>query len=341
MIARVLVGVMLASSAGFVTAQPPPRRDPLEQRIDRALEFLKSIQERDGSWHLQGPPSCASTGLAVMAFLSAGHLPGEGPYGATVEKGIRWVLRHQSPAGVFDDSGIQMYHHGICTLMLAEAAGMTDAKLGAEIRAALGKAVAVILKAQARDGPARGGWRYLVNSNDADVSVTGWQLLALRAAKNLGADVPAERIDRALAYVLSCRDAASGGFCYTPGSQMTIPCTGTAVLCLEICGKDRQRSREVLQAGSVLLRNPPQVGSEHFFYSIYYGAQATFQLGNNYWNFYRPHLHKALFDSQQNNGSWIDEYGPAYATAMSVLALTVEYRFLPIYQRHEEPEGRK
>jgi hypothetical protein len=30
-------------------------------------------------------------------------------------------------------------------------------------------------------------------------------------------------------------------------------------------------------------------------------------------------------------------YGPAYSTAMAILALTVEYRFLPIYQRFEEP----
>ena len=57
-----------------------------------------------------------------------------------------------------------------------------------------------------------------------------------------------------------------------------------------------------------------------------------FQLGNNYWGVYRPRLHKALFDNQQPNGSWLDGMGPAYATALSVLALTVEYRFLPIYR---------
>jgi hypothetical protein len=31
------------------------------------------------------------------------------------------------------------------------------------------------------------------------------------------------------------------------------------------------------------------------------------------------------------------QYGQAYATAMAILALTVEYRYLPIYQRFEEP----
>ena len=72
---------------------------------------------------------------------------------------------------------------------------------------------------------------------------------------------------------------------------------------------------------------------------MYYSAQATFQLGNNYWNFFRPQLHKVLFANQQANGSWLggEGFGPVYGTAMSVLALTVEYRFLPIYQRDEKP----
>jgi hypothetical protein len=46
-----------------------------------------------------------------------------------------------------------MYHHGICTLMLAEAAGMTDDELGKRIRRQLEKAVAVILKAQRKTNP--------------------------------------------------------------------------------------------------------------------------------------------------------------------------------------------
>jgi hypothetical protein len=35
------------------------------------------------------------------------------------------------------------------------------------------------------------------------------------------------------------------------------------------------------------------------------------------------------------------QLGPTYGTAISILALTVEYRYLPIYQRGEEPgEGK-
>jgi hypothetical protein len=314
--------------------------DRVEQAVDRALVFLRGIQETDGSWRVGNEKNPAITALAVMAFLSAGHVPGEGPYADNVERGVRWVLGQQQPNGLIATvGGHEMYHHGICTLMLAEVAGMTQGKLAHEVKTKLEKAIEVILKAQRTTGHYAGGWRYRIASQDADMSVTGWQLLALRAAKNLGCDVPTERIDLAVDYIKRSRDPRTGGFGYTPGGGQTIPCTGTGILGLEICGKDRHHSREALQAGSFLINHAPRWNDNHFFYAIYYCSQATFQLGNNYWNFFRPQLHKVLLDNQQANGAWIgsDGYGPAYGTAMSVLALTVEHRFLPIYQRGEEP----
>src|SRR2546421_123342 len=89
--------------------------------------------------------------------------------------------------------GEGLLHHGICTLMLCEVAAMADAKLAKEIRPKLEKAVKLILQAQRTEQAFRGGWRYRVNSPDADISVSGWQILALRAARNLGCDVPAQR----------------------------------------------------------------------------------------------------------------------------------------------------
>jgi hypothetical protein len=333
------LAVLLAHVPRHAPAQAAGR-DRVEQAVERALAFLKGVQETDGAWHGGNDKNPAITALAVMAFLSAGHVPGEGPYADTVERGVRWVLGRQQPNGLIASvGGHEMYHHGICTLMLAEVAGMTQGKLATEVKTKLEKAVAVILKAQRTSGHYAGGWRYQVASADADMSVTGWQLLALRAAKNLGCDVPTERIDLAVDYIRRSRDPRSGGFGYTPGGGYTIPCTGTGILGLEICGKDRHHSREALQAGSLLIKNPPRWNEGHFFYAVYYCSQATFQLGNNYWNFYRPQLHKELLDNQQGNGAWIgtDGYGPGYGTAMSVLALTVEHRFLPIYQRGEDP----
>jgi hypothetical protein len=338
--------ILALYSPSLAAAEKSNKRTALDERIDRALAFLKQAQETDGSWRAgaQGK-NAAITGLAVMAFLSAGHVPGEGRYGEIIEKGVRAVLRMQQENGLIgNNSGHVMYHHGICTLMLAEVAGMTDGELARKVRSALEKAVKVTLKAQRTTTPHRGGWRYTTDPNsDSDISVTGWQVMSLRAAKNVGCDVPPENINKAVAYIKGCFAPNSGGFSYMARfSHATAACTGTSILCLELCGKDMHHADESLKGGSYLLKHPPRWGEPHFYYSVYYGSQAMFQLGGNYWTAYRDKLHAALLDNQRDNGSWQggdtdSGYGASYGTAMAVLALTVEYRYLPIYQRAEEP----
>jgi hypothetical protein len=348
-----LAPFVLLGAVAAAPAQAPTRHTPADDAIDNALRFLQRQQEEDGSWRAgRMGKNPAITSLAVMAFLAAGYVPGEGPYGDTVEKGVRWVLRSQQASGLIaSDGSHEMYHHGISTLMLAEVAGMTDGPLADEVRRKLEKAVAVILFAQRTHGVDQGGWRYRVaasrvDGQDADISLTGWQVMALRAAKNLGCDVPPDAIDRAVEYIKRCQDARTGGFRYTVGGNTTVACTGTSILGLELCGKERHHSDEALRGGGYLLKNLPQWGTTHFFYSIYYCSQATFQLGDNYWSFFRPHLHQALLRNQESNGAWLAPdpdsrvFGPNYCTAMGVLALTVEYRYLPIYQRGEEPTDR-
>src|SRR5437899_12419384 len=102
-----------------------------------------------------------------MAFLSAGHVPGEGKYGRTISDGVSWVLAQQRPNGLLaSEGGHEMYHHGIATLMLCEVCGMLDKERGKEVRKAAEKAVALILKAQRTQMPHRGGWRYRVEHYD-------------------------------------------------------------------------------------------------------------------------------------------------------------------------------
>jgi hypothetical protein len=290
-----LLVLVFCCSFGLTWAAEPGVRLLPEQAVDRALEYLQRSQAREGYWRSGASRNAAITGLAVMAFLSAGHVPGEGTFAETVEKGIRWVLTVQQNNGVIaTDSGHEMYHHGICTLMLAEVAGMTNNPVGAEVRQKLEKAIAVILRAQRTSGRDAGGWRYQARGTDSDISVTGWQVMALRAAKNLG-------------------------------------CDG---------GKQQHGRPELRRAGSFILKNPPWK-AKYPFYGIYYCTQAMFQLGDNYWSVYRSELHEALLRMQRTNGSWDGEsVGPDYGTAMAVLALTVDYGFLPIYQRGEEvPAG--
>jgi len=346
--------VLLLLSGTVVSAQSPrpdaARTKPVDDAVEKGLAFLKNNQRDDGHWALGRQRNPAITGLCVMSFLSAGHVPGEGKYGPTIEKAIKAVLQMQQPNGLIaGDGGHEMYHHGISTLMLAEVAGMTQGKLAEEIKKALEKAVRIILLAQRKGrtetDSSRGGWRYQVAGDDADISVTGWQILALRAAKNVGCDVPAERIKQAVEYVKRCQDASTGAFRYDVNSQITAPCTGTSILCLSLCAtRKHEFQTECEKGGGYLIKQKVEWGNgRHFFYSAYYCSQAMFQLGGNYWGIYSEQLKAVLLKQQGDTGKWDDPDGQGfhYATAMAILALTVEYRLLPIYQADETSQKRK
>ena len=342
----VIALLLLATPLHAQDAAPKPRSvapSATDRAIRRSLDYLKSTQKPDGAWESGGFGRATSiTSLSVMAFLSAGHVPGEpGPYREAVEKGIRYVLASQKPNGMLtsNTSHGPMYCHGISTLMLAEVVGMSaDAELAEQSRAALARAVDLILKAQdLSKGPTQaGGWRYQPTSRDSDLSVSGWQVMALRAAKSAGCAVPSGQIDKAVAYVKKCA-VKDGGFGYQPGGGPNNPRTGTGILALEICGD--HLTPEAIAGAEYLIKHPPRWSSEDFFYEVYYCSQATFQVGDKYFLSYYPKLTAILLQHQSPDGSWLsgdghDRSGGAnYCTAMAVLALAVEYRYLPIYQR--------
>lgn len=324
---------------GTAAAQRADRSEETDQAIARGLRYLASEQRNSGAWRTNNRDAASATALAVMAFLASGHTPEDGPYGDRITRGIGWVLDHQEPSGLFlhrAGSG-PMYTHGICTLMLAEVAGMVRGDQAARVRTGLERAVRVILNAQlVPKGPRhQGGWRYQPQSNDSDLSVTGWQLLALRAARDIGCDVPAEAIDHAVDYVRRCA-VPGGGFGYQPQHGTSPTRAGTGILCLEICGE--HHAPETLRAADYLLRKPLRPEDSFFYYGVYYCSVGMFQVGGRYWDATSTHMTRLLLPMQQEDGSWPNQgresaYGRNYATSMSLLALAVEYRFLPIYQR--------
>lgn len=314
----------------------------VDAAVARALDYLARTQQTTGAWRTDQYGECtAATSLAVMAFMAAGHLPGEGPYGAPIERGIRWVLQHQEDNGmlVHKRSHGPMYSHGISTLMLAEAAGMVPEADAAPVRRALERAVKLILEAQAvsKDRRHAGGWRYQVDSRDSDLSVTAWQVLALRAAKDIGCDVPADAIDAAIDYVRNCSVRDNRGFGYQPGSGQTETLSGTGITALEVCGL--HHAPESVGAAEWLLEHPLEYHSNYYYYGVYYTAVGMFKMGGEYAERNYRRLMHLLLRSQRQDGSWEAESGSergignTYSTSMSVLALAIEYRYLPIYQR--------
>ncbi|HVT81180.1 MAG TPA: prenyltransferase/squalene oxidase repeat-containing protein [Phycisphaerae bacterium] len=309
-----------------------PRK--VETAVDSGLEFLAKSQQPDGRWGTQTP--AASTGLAVMAFMARGHVPGQGPYGENLNKGIEAILRLQTGDGYFGTGGQSgMYQHGICTVALCETYGMVDETMQPRVRTAISKAVRLILNAQSiRKSPNdQGGWRYSPDTNQSDTSVSGWQLMALRGASNAGANIPENAIKDGINYIKG-RAVFGGGFGYTNNQGANPALTGTGVLALSLMGQPNMP--EVRQGGDFLLNNIAQIGAGgvHYYYTMYYCSQAAWQLGGKYWSVINKQIMDSLLPRQRPNGSWpAGESDETYATAMSILALSVPYRYLPIYQR--------
>jgi hypothetical protein len=327
-----------------------PYQQQADRALDRALAYLAKEQLTNGAWSPNAGDKeprngTAIASLCVMAFLAKGHTPGVGPYGEVINRGIDYVLSCQKPENGLlvtgNDANGPMYCHCISTLMLSEVSGMVDPARQKKLDTALARATKVILSAQQRpkDPNNAGGWRYQINSGDSDISCTGWALMALRSVRNNGATVPKETIDRGVAYILKNFHPDTGGFSYQPGAPVGWGRTGTAVLCLELTGHHRERP--ALAGGNWILdhlhRNYNE--GEYFSYAMYYCSQATFQLGDEYWEKWAIHMYDILLKAQNGDGSWPqtngdgDTGGNHYSTAMACLALSVPYRQLPIYQR--------
>ncbi len=338
--------LLLGALGVFAFADSVSAADEAEAKVDqavvRALDYLAAQQRPSGGWVVDafGGEATSATSLAVMAFLAAGHVPEEGPYAPAIRAGVQYVLDHQRQDGllVSRHGHGPMYCHGISTLMLAEVNGMLDEPQAAACKQALEKAVKLILASQdvTKDLSNAGGWRYQSNGRDSDLSVTGWQLLALRAAKDIGCDVPAENIDRAVDYVRRCGQG-QGGYGYQPGAGATSVLTGTGLTALQVCGAETPQ--EVVNGTAYLKARPLRPQEAWYFYGVYYCGVSSYKLGEDAWKQLRPALFDPLLQTQQADGSWRAEngnernFGTVYPTAMAVLALTVEYGYLPIYQR--------
>ena len=307
---------------------------------DRALAYLAKAQLPNGSWPGDMRENTAIASLGVMAFLARGSTPSVPPYGNVINRGIDFVLNSQSPEGsLIGYGGGQMYSHNISTLMLSEVSGMVDPERQKRVDEALAKALKIILDAQlVKKGESqRGGWRYVPHSNDSDLSHSGWALMALRSARNNGAPVPREAIDDALKYIARCSNK-DGGFAYQPGGGSSVAMTGVGLLCLELSG--RHRDEVTTKAAQHIIRDFKDKWNDRFvFYTLYYVAQAMFQFGGEEWENFAPEFYSTVLKLQRPDGSWMawreqePQAGPCYCTSMAVLALSVSYRQLPIYQR--------
>lgn len=341
---KFILAILALTFSGHAAEIPDPVfsqwRDKVDPAVENALRYLARVQRPDGSFPESYGDSTGIPALVGMAFLSKGHLPTEGPYAEALNRCIDFVLANQKSDGLFEKGNAgtgPMYAHNISTLFLSEVSGMVDPARQEKIANTLPKALSLILRAQSvpKDERNRGGWRYHPGSTDSDTSCSGWALMALRSAKLNGAAVPDAAINDAVGYLKRHQDPEQGCFGYSNHDDHNRSLTGMGLLCLELCGK-HGTPETVLAAGYVMRTFHDIPGDQFEFYGNYYNAQGTFQIGGRYWEEFAPWMYATYLKKQEADGSWDShEAGRIYGTSMMVLAFTVPYRQLPIYQRDE------
>jgi hypothetical protein len=314
------------------------KKDRVNEAVDKGLAYLVSQQDLV-SGTFKGDMPNAYTALSCMALMAAGHLPGRSHYGDNLRRGIMHLVRAtKSHNGYLGQEGnARMYGHGICTLALCEAYGMMEEERdNALIKEALGRAIKVIINAQAKNGAHAGGWRYDPKPNDADLSVAAWQVLALRSAQNCQLEVPEKTIADAIAYIRRSYTPAHKGFSYQQGGSSSLAMRSAGLVCMNALGltEDEKDKAMIHSAAEPLLTLDPKSGS-HFYYQTYYVATAANMAGEKYRDSLLPKIESILMDLQLPTGEFRKHSGHAggvYSTAFSVISLCVRYQFLPIYQ---------
>ena len=315
-----------------------------EQLIKGALKYLAAKQTPNGSWtSTNGEHPVAVTGYTLFAMLATGNLPNEGEYGKNVTNGVAFLLNCVRPDGYITSEGAaagkkgsNMYDHGIATIALAEVYGQTQ---DPKVREKLVLAIKLIISAQNKEG----GWRYQPRPNDADMSVTVLQVVALRAAKNAGLQVPQEVIDKAVKYVKSCQDVKSGGFCYQPHQSPGFARTAAAIYSLQVCGL--YDDPMVKSGAEYLMRSKAPPTGDYFTYGSFYAAPAFYMIGGEQWKAWYNKIKTTLLDpaivpdGDKSIAYWngldgnAKPIGPVYSTAVYTAILAMPYHYIPLYQR--------
>jgi hypothetical protein len=223
------------------------------------------------------------------------------------------------------------------------------------MREAFEKGVDLIIKNQKPEG----GWGYGGKGDIAynpeggsDLSVTGWQYQALKAAKHTGLKIPklASTITQTMKYLESkqTKDGGIGGINRDQAyNQWNL--TATGVLGLQTLGKGKT---SVIDKGIKFLRTfttaePLDWNKNCNLYCWYYYTQAFFQKGGDDWKFYNEMLLPQILNNQAPDGSWKPERsnniggagnmeGGIYKVTLCTLQLEVYYRYLKVADRDEE-----
>jgi len=276
--------------------------------VDMGLAWLARAQQPDGSWP-QTSCTTANTGLALLAFLGAGHTHQAGSHKQVLGSGLKYLRRIQDAEGCFGGRK-DLRAHAIATLAVAEAYCLTHSPL---LRRCVEKGIDYLVRTTLPPG---------------DSHATVWAVLAFVAARDAGIPLKKEVFDRArtrLDSINSREDAI-----------------GAAVVFARILLGENPDTSERIQRGvkrllEALARHEAALATRREVEFWYFGTFAMFQVGGSKWGRFNRSMKAAIVDSQEKTGdrkgAWVPTgsraatLGPVGSTALFTMCLEVYFRY--------------
>ena len=351
------------------STKPPATPDEISESLTRALDYLALKQTEEGYWPGMYEGNAGIAGIALMAFIGADCVPKN--YSSNITKAVEFIKSQYHPSSDYEpgsqkqaleegligrtNSMYVMYEHGIATLALIEAmVELNDSSLEPIIK----DAIQLIIRAQNSehkpeilggpvnaDSPHYGGWRYNPDSTDSDISISGWQILALKAGLMAGFTIPEWSLQKAADFLRACYDENEQAFTYEVGSRET-GCVraGIGALGLQLCG---YADDPLIPPALRYMQDNPAVweyedpGAGFPFYYWYYATRVMLNARGDDWQVWKSWMCRLLVDNQNEDGSWEGAQEETnmtiYTTALGALMLELCCGHLPIYMRERIP----
>lgn len=335
-----------------------------EAAVTLGLRWIVRNQEQDGRWRLDSPRfkdagihnDVAGTAFGLLPLLGAGKthrfsdvddpqikkdkemMAWEKRYSTAVQKGLQFLIQQQDKkTGSFNGN---MYAHGIATIAICEAYGLTQ---DPNLKIYAQKAINYIITSQ-HDA---GGWRY-GPKQAGDTSVVGWQVMALKSAQMSNLSVPEITMKKAVNFLESvCDKDKSEGYGYT-GPSPTHTLTAVGLLCRQYLQSWGPKNPRMQKAIDGIIR--PRAPTAADMYYTYYATQVMHHYSGQEWAEWNRKMRDSLLKAQDKssgdlqgsfNGSNGHVSGRLMQTSLCLLTLEVYYRYLPLYYRVSESVASK
>jgi len=300
----------------------------VEEGVKKSLAWLKTKQNSDGSWG--NAHKVAMTGLSLLCYLGHCENTQSKEYGDNVSRGITFLVNTSMENDGKMASGFGgnswVYEHAIATYALSEALTFSRGLQFPipNLEESVKKGATLIVAGQTEGG----GWDYHYKATDRnDLSVAGWQMQALKAAKASGIKIDDldKAMRKAIDWLADEAHVGDGKFAYT-GKAPRVGMTAVGTLCLQQWDKSSTPAArggvKLIMEGLELRTKPNAKVKEAEFaplytmkydgpncdlYAWYYAVQVMRNAGGKEWDAMNKAILEDIVPAQNSDGSFRNE----------------------------------